>query len=178
MATDLYTPTMLDKAPRRFRYIIIHDTSCHWDHHNTYKIDMNLFQAGPMRARFKSEKRYHEMPYHFVCEKIGSNYQTFIGRPLQYSCIKEYPDLDNMYAKFGIHVCVMGSYMQMNQVTKMYEQLCYRVIAPMMKTFKIPKSRIFMHGELSKEHVDCPGFNFSKNTMMTFLTKYLMGTTS
>lgn len=175
MAADMYQPLYLTKAPRRFRFIIIHDTNCQWQKNNIYKIDNNLFQAGPMRARFKLEKRWWESPYHFICEKIGENYQTILGKPLQYSSENEFPDLDNTYSRFGIHVCVMGNYNIMAHKPKMYEQLCYRVIAPMLRQYRIPKSNIFLHGELSKEHMDCPGLGFSKQALLAYLARFLMG---
>ncbi len=172
---DMYVPLMLTKAPRKFRYIIIHDTNCQWQNFNNFKIDNNLFQAGPMRARFKTDKNYYEMPYHYVCEKIGNNYQTFVGRPLQYSCEREFPDIDHYKTRYAIHVCIMGNYNVMSHTPKMYEQLCYRVIGPMMKLYRIPRSRVFFHGDLSKEHTDCPGFNFSKNAMFAYMSRFMIG---
>ena len=178
MAVDLYTPTKLGIAPRKFFFIIIHDTNCQWEMSDYYKIDKGMFQAGPMRARFRNEKHYDEFPYHFIVERIGENFQTIVGRPLQYSCKNEYPDIDTYYSKYGIHVCLMGNYNGNFVLPKMYQQLAYRVICPMMKAYRITKSRILTHGEISKEHPDCPGFNFSKQTLFAFMTKFLIGVNS
>lgn len=178
MAIEMFQPTRLFKAPRRFRYIIIHDTSCQWDKSNIFSIDKRMMQTSPMRARFRSQKQYWELPYHFVCEKIGENYQTLLGRPLQYASFLEFPDIDRHYAQNAIHVCLMGNYNILSHTAKLYEQLAYRVLCPMMKTYRINRSRIFLHGELSKTHPDCPGFNFSKQTLYTFMAKYQLGTSS
>lgn len=180
MARDIYTISNLGRAPRRFKFIIIHDTNCHWKDYQPFKVDRNLFQSGPMRARFKIIKNFNEMPYHFVCEKIGENYQTFLGRPLQYSCEHEYPDMDDNYSKYGIHICVMGNYNIMACTEKLYQQLSYRVICPMMRTFRIRKSNIYLHADVTKnsDYNDCPGFNFRKDLLFGFMNKYLMGTQS
>lgn len=178
MAIDIYTPTALEKAPKRYRYIVLHDTNCQWKNYNTYKVDSKSFQTGSMKGRCRSDKHIYDVPYHFICEKIGDNYQTVLGRPLQYSCERSYPDMDNRYAKFSIHVCIMGNYNIMAHQVKMYEQLCYRVLCPMMRDYRIAKSKIFLHGELSKEHLDCPGFGFNKQIMFAYMTKYLQGTTT
>lgn len=180
MSQDIYNIAQMVRAPKRFKYIIIHDTNCQWKDYQPFKVDKNLFQSGPMRARFKITKNFNEMPYHFVCEKIANNYQTFLARPLQYSCELEYPDLDVLYRRYGIHICVMGNYNAITSTAKLYQQLCYRVICPMMKTFRIRRSNIFLHGEVTKkdEFKDCPGFHFNKDTLFAFMNKYLMGTSS
>jgi len=178
MAIEAFMPTRLFKAPRRFKYMIIHDTSCQWENSNIFSIDKRMFQTSPMRARFRSIKKYYELPYHFICEKIGENYQTLVGRPLQYSCFLEFPDIDRHFSEYSIHICLMGNYNILSHTAKMYEQLAYRVICPMMKTYRINRSRIFLHGELSKQHSDCPGFHFSKQALFAYMAKYQMGTQS
>ena len=178
MATEVFLPSRLFRSPRRFKYMIIHDTSCQWDKINLFSVDKRLFQTSPMRARFRSQKQYYELPYHFICEKIGENYQTIVGKPLQYSSFLEFPDIDRHYAEHAIHICLMGNYNILTHTAKLYEQLAYRIICPMMKTYRIPRSRIFLHGELSKEHSDCPGFHFSKQTLYVFMSKYQLGATS
>ena len=175
---DQYIPSLLERAPKRYKYIIIHDTSCQNDTNGMFKIDKKMFQTGAMRSRFRSIKNYYDMPYHFVCERIGQNYQTVVGRPLQYSCYKAYPDIDRHYAQNAIHICLMGDYNVLSHSIKLYQQLAYRVICPMMKTFKINRSRVYLHGELSKKHSDCPGFNFNKNLLLAYMSKFLMGVPS
>lgn len=175
MAVEIFHPSRLFKAPRRFKFIIIHDTSCQWENTNIFSIDKKMFQSNPMRARFRSQKQYYETPYHFICEKIGDSYQTVMGRPLQYSSFIEFPDIDRHYSENAIHVCLMGNYNILSHSAKLYEQLAYRVLCPMMKVYRIPRDRIYLHGELSNTHSDCPGFNFSKTTLYAFMVKYMMG---
>lgn len=177
MARDIYNISSLGRAPRKFRFIIIHDTNCQWKDYQPFKIDKNTYQSGPMRSRFKIMKNFDEMPYHFLCEKMGDNYQTIIGRPLQYSCVHEYPDMDALYSEFGIHVCLLGNYNNMVATDKLYQQLAYRVICPMMRTFRIVKSNIYLHAEITKnsDYSDCPGFNFRKDLLLSFMHKYMVG---
>jgi hypothetical protein len=177
MAKDIYTISNLSRAPRRFKNIIIHDTNCQWKDYQPFKIDRNVYQSGPMRARFKTFKNFNEMPYHFVCEKIGENYQTFLGRPLQYSCEKEYSDMDALYSRYGIHICIMGNYNTMCVIDKLYQQISYRVICPMMRVYRIPKSNIYLHSDVTNnpDYNDCPGFNFRKDLLMMYMNKYRSG---
>ena len=176
MAFELYTPSMLERGPRRYYYIIIHDTSCQWPNYDMYKIDKNTFQAGPMRARFKAEMHWYETPYHFICERIGQNYQTVLGRPLQYASFDAFPDINRGICEHSIHVCLMCNYNVLGQTSQLYQQLCYRVLCPMMKAYRISRKRIFLHGELSDEHPDCPVYRFSKSAMYAYMAKYLQGT--
>ena len=82
---------------------------------------------------------------------------------------------NEFFQNMNMDTSVMGNYNIMAHKPKMYEQLCYRVIAPMLRQYRIPKSNIFLHGELSKEHMDCPGLGFSKQALLAYLARFLMG---
>lgn len=167
-----YTPSKLPIGPKRYTSIIIHDSVCKFLFHGKLNIDTPTSQVNIARSELKAEKNYYELPYHFVCEKTMSDFETIVARPLQYSCQNEYPDLDIKYSRLGIHVCVMGNFNMLVDESRMYQQVCYRVIAPMMKLYHIPRGNIFMHGELSTEVMDCPGLNFDKHKLLAFLDRY------
>lgn len=167
-----YKPVMLTKGPFRYKYIIIHDINCIGKNNSEFKVDRNFAQIGKLRSRLKIEKKYDELPYHYVCEKVGDDYETFASRPLQFSC--EFPDINYSYTHFAVHILVMGNFNILAGETRMYQQMCYRVISPMIRFFKIPRNNIILHGEISRDQLDCPGFNFDKHQLKSFLTPFII----
>lgn len=165
-----YKPALLSKGPKRYKYIILHDINCMGKNNNEFKVDRTLAQTGKLRSRFKVEKKYDELPYHFVCEKVGDDYETIVGRPLQFSC--EYSDINYSFGHFAVHILVMGNFNIIDAETRMYQQICYRAISPMIRFFRIQRSNVLLHGELSTEQLDCPGFNFDKNQLKAFLQPF------
>jgi len=165
-----YKPSMLTKGPLRYRYIIVHDTNCMWKEFNEFKVDTPQSQTNKMRSQFKILKKYDELPYHFVCELVRDDYETVVSRPLQFAFI--YKDLPASISKFAIHVCVMGNYNIIGDDVRMYQQLCYRVLSPMMRVYHIPKTHIYLHGELSSTQMDCPGLKFDKNKLISYLPPF------
>lgn len=168
-----YRPVELKVAPKKYKYIILHDTSCQAPDTNQYQIDASGSQVNSLRSYLWSFNKIKELPYHFVCEKIKDDYETIVGRPLQFSCHEEYDDLDYSYSYFSIHVCIMGNFNVMAEDNRLYDQICYRVLSPMMRIYSIPRTNIFLHGELSSKHIDCPGFNFQKTRLMSLLQKFV-----
>ena len=167
-----YKPTHLSKGPKRYTSIVIHDASCQYQFGNNLIIDSKESQVNTARSELRVEKKYFELPYHFVCEKMKDDYETVIARPLQYSCEDAYSDLDSMYARYAIHICVMGNYNMLTDESRMYQQLCYRAITPMMRIYRIRRGNIFLHGELSSDHMDCPGLNFQKSRLLAYISRY------
>jgi len=169
-----YKPIYLSKGPKRYYYIIIHDVNCMTSKFNDFKVDSTMPQVNLLRARLRQEKKWFELPYHFVCEKVKDDFETITGRPLQYSCEECYPNMDKKYSRFGIHVCVMGNFNYMVGEPRMYQQLCYRAISPVMKRYRIPKSNIYLHAEVEPSQLDCPGFHFSKNHLKAYIQPFLI----
>lgn len=169
-----YKPMYLPKGPNKYRYIVIHDCNCQCKLMHRFKIDNVVAQTNEMRSILRQEKNYYELPFHFVCEKIKEDYETLVARPLQYSCEREYPDIDSKFAKRSIHICVMGNFNVMSEDSRMYQQICYRAITPLMKQYRIPRGSIYLHGELSKDNIDCPGFSFSKQKLLGYMSTFMI----
>ena len=169
-----FKPVHLPIGPRRYHYIVIHDTNCMCEKFNDFRIDNTAFQTNKLRYRIYQMKKFFELPYHFVCERILDDYQTIAGRPLKYSCEDCYPGMDKNFSRFGIHICIMGNYNYTAGDARMYQQICYRALTPVMKQYRIPKSRIFLHGEIDPKHLDCPGFNFSKQYLKAYIQPFLI----
>lgn len=169
-----FRPVYLPKGPRRYRYIILHDTNCMCHRFNDFKIDGSTFQTNKLRGRVYQDKKLFELPYHFVCEKVLDDYQTIVARPTQYSCEDAYLGLDKNFSRLGIHICIMGNYNYVAEDVRMYQQLCYRAITPIMKQYRIPKGNIYLHGELDPKHLDCPGYHFSKQHLKAYIQPFLI----
>lgn len=173
-----FKPVYLPKGPKRYHYIVIHDTNCMCSKFNDFRIDNQMFQSNKLRQRLLQDKKWFELPYHFVCEKIIDDYQTIVARPIQFSCEDAYTDLDKKFARYGIHICIMGNFNTIVGDTRMYQQICYRAISPLMRQYRIPKGNIFLHGELNPKQLDCPGFNFSKEHLKAYIQPFLIMQTS
>ena len=169
-----FKPIYLPKGPRRYRYIILHDTNCMCQEFNDFKNDGMKFQTNLLRERMRQKNKWFELPFHFVCEKIMDDYHTVVARPTQYSCEDCYPNMDSLFRRFGIHICIMGNFNIMVGDTRMYQQICYRAITPVMKQYRIPKSNILLHGEVEPTKLDCPGFNFSKQHLKAYLLPFMV----
>lgn len=167
-----YKPGHLPKGPRRYTSIVLHDSMCQADFNGNFRLDVPSSQVNVVRSELRKEKKYFELPYHFVCEKLKDDYETVIARPLQYSCEDGYPELDSLYSRYAIHICIMGNFNMMTDDSRMYQQICYRAITPMMRVYHIRRNNIFLHGELTSEHVDCPGLNFQKSKLMAYIEKF------
>lgn len=169
-----FKPVYLPKGPRRYRYIILHDTNCMCSEFNDFKIDTNLFQSNHLRYRMRQRKKWFELPFHFVCEKIIDDYQTVVARPTQYSCEDCYPEMDRLFSRFGIHICIMGNFNVVSEDPRMYQQICYRAITPVMKQYRIPKSNILLHCDVESSELQCPGFNFNKSHLKAYIQPFLI----
>jgi hypothetical protein len=108
-----------------------------------------------------------DLNYHFLVEKIGKDYETFLGRPINRLC--EYNDIKDNINSRAIHIGMIGKYDKQIPTPRFYLQLCYRIITPYMYLFNIPGGQIYLHSELSDKHKDCPGSFFKKSDLISRL---------
>jgi len=147
-------------AQYKFRYIVLHDTSCMFSGVSQVKIDDNKSQLHSLRDYNWILNARTEVNYHFVVEKIGNDYESLIGRPLNYLC--QYDDIPLIYNERAIHVCLMGSYSIIKPKPRYYQQLVYRVISPLMFHHRITSMNIVTHQDIStNEELKCPGELFN-----------------
>jgi hypothetical protein len=161
-----YRPHSFIKVKKPHRYIIIHDTGTDITNEAEMVLDNASFQIGKLRAQNMVLNGEFDLNYHFVVEKIKDDYETLFGRPLNAIC--EYDDIVAPYDA-SIHVAVMGNYNFDIPDDRMYKQLAYRVLGPMMTFFRIDRSRILLHSEVSDDQPECPGTNFNKERLMSYV---------
>lgn len=167
-----YRPVSFPKIKRKFKYIIIHDTNCIFPHLDYTQVDDPKPKVSALRAYNLIFNKQYDLNYHFLCEYVTTDYETFVGRPLYRLC--EYKDMPDLYQN-GIHVCVFGNYNIINGQQRMYQQLAYRVLAPMMFWFRIPISNVVLHNQISSnKEIKCPGSQFDYNKMINNLKIYIL----
>lgn len=134
--------------------IIIHHT-VEFTNAPKFKFDVPKFQAGPyIDASFKIMHKPETM-YHFIIEKVGTDYHAIVSQPLLTKC--EYEDLNITYHK-DIHIGLMGDYNLDFPQTRMYKVLAYRVLVPLMRMFYLEEKDILLHSAISNdETINCPG---------------------
>ena len=167
-----YKPIYLLKAFKKFNYIVIHDLTCQFEHFEKSKTDDKKVAISDLRSYNWVFHNEFDLPYHFICKKIGTDYETIMSRPLAYFC--EYPDISEQYIN-SVHIAIAGNYNFISPTTRAYQQIGYRSIASIMKWFLIPISNIKMHYEVSNnDKLKCPGVNFDKEKLLALIRPLLL----
>jgi len=68
----------------------------------------------------------------------------------------------------------MGSYDQEQVIPRFYQQIAYRVINPLLKTYHLSFERVLLHHEVSKEYDDCPGKLFEKTKFLAYMKNMIV----
>jgi len=165
-----FKPVYLKKAYKKFMYIIIHDYSCKFGTLN--KVDTKGISVQDVRNYNWIWYNEFELPYHFICEKIGQDFETVMCRPLSYYC--EYEDIPSVYLP-SVHIAIAGNYNVIAPEQRAYQQIGYRSIASIMRWFSIPISNIKMHWEVSADKtIHCPGDLFDKDKFLANIRSLIL----
>lgn len=160
-----YKPVYFQKATKKFRYIIIHDLSCRFSKVDGTKTDTNKISSSYLRSVNWVFNDEFDMPFHFLCEKVGKDFETIMGTPFCYRCI--YDDIPSQYDA-SIHIALGGNFSVIQPSTRSYQQIGFRSIASIMRWFRIPFGHIHLHREISTDKENaCPGKLFDKNRFMS-----------
>ncbi len=155
----------------RPRYIIIHHTKCQYDLPES-KIDNSEYQMKSLTKGVLEDKSA-DINFHYVIEKIKDDYQAIACRPIVTMC--DYDDVDKNINNYAIHIALMGSYDFKVPSKRMYEVLCYRVINPILKIWKLNPTRIKLHSEVSEnKDIICPGDFIDKNIIIATTRRFLL----
>ena len=160
-----YKPKSMPIFRAKPKYIVIHDLSCMYHGIDQVKVDAKKSQMNSARTYNWILNGDPDVNYHFVAERVGKDFETFVGRPISRMCA--YDDIPDQITTKAIHIACMGVYSIVGPSNRFYQQLAYRAIAPWMFTFGIPITNIYTHGELTDDNkVVCPGPFFMKNKLM------------
>ena len=167
-----YKPVYFKKATKKFRYIIIHDLSCRFSNLDRAKTDSRKAASSHLRSYNWIFNDEFDLPFHFLCERVGKDYETVMGTPFCYRCI--FDDIPSVYDA-SIHIALAGNFSVNQPSQRSYQQMGYRSIASIVKWFKLPLSHIMLHHEVSKdkEH-SCPGPMFDKNRFLAAIKPMIL----
>ena len=160
-----YKPKSLPIIRAKPKYIIIHDLDCMYHDIDQVKMDAKLSQMNKARNYNWILNGKPDVNYHFVAERVGKDFETLIGRPINRMC--KFDDIPNQYDTKAIHVACMGRYSIIAPTQRFYMQLAYRAIAPWLYTFGIPITNVLLHHEVSDSNDACPGPFFMKNKLIS-----------
>ena len=132
--------------------------------HHSLTEDSKTVSWPAIRKYHKETNKWRDIGYHFGVEWAGLEVEAVVGRPL---------DMVGAHCKEGgmnekaIGICVVGNY-DLNPPSPMnLTVLANRLVIPLMRIFKIPKSNIVFHREYAT-YKSCPGTQFKKE-MITAL---------
>lgn len=154
------------------RYIVLHDVSCMSSDLAEVRLDKKRAQTGKLRSYQYIKQMEPDLNYHYVVEMIEEDYEVLTGRPFAVFC--DYPDILSPM-DYSFHICLMGNYNYDIPDRRVYQKICYNLLSPMMRLYKIPISRILTHSEVSQEKdLKCPGNFFDKDLLLNYLKGMLL----
>jgi hypothetical protein len=167
-----YKPVYFQKATRAFKHIIIHDLSCRFSGLDGAKVDTKKSSIAHLRNYNWIFNDEFDLPFHFVCEKIGQDFETIMATPLCYKCV--YDDIPSEF-EAAVHIAFAADYSVVKPEQRIYQQAGYRAIASVMRWFKLPFGHIYLHREVSQDKENaCPGNFFDKNRLMAAIKPLIL----
>jgi hypothetical protein len=167
-----YKPVKFKKTTKQFKYIIIHDLSCRFSNLSGAKVDSKKSSASHLRGYNWIFNDEIDLPYHFLCDKIGVDYETIMGTPFCYKCI--YDDIPKVYDS-AIHIGISGDYYVIAPTQRAYQQIGYRAVASIMRWFAIPFNNVLLHRDIStNKDCDCPGVMFNKSKFIASIKPMIL----
>jgi len=154
----------------RYLYIFIHDLNCLFAEHFNINVDNPKAQIDMIRTYNWIIHQETDLNYHFFAEKVGEDYETFLGRPLNRLCY--YKDIETPYDIRSIHVCAVGNFNVHRPPLRMYHQLVYRCIVPLIQIYRIPIDNVILHRHVQKDGITCPGNFFKEQQFKAILFNY------
>jgi N-acetyl-anhydromuramyl-L-alanine amidase AmpD len=127
------------------KYIILH--------HSLTK-DGSTVSWAAIRRYHTLDLGWRDVGYHFGIERVGSEYEVFVGRMLDEGgahCV-------GMNQK-SLGICFVGNFDKHKVPTIQWVE-GVRLVRSLMNVFDIPKINVLGHRDIGK-HKSCPGKNFS-----------------
>ena len=155
----------------RPKFIVLHHS---WNEYNLFpdaKVDNSTFQLPSIWNQVLTKKQF-EVNYHYIVEKIKDDYVPIICRPLPYIC--DYPDIEKDFNRYSLHVAILGDYDLKIPETRLYAILAYKVLNPIMKIYGLSPARLFLHHEVSKDKITCPGEFFDLDRLINQIRRFVI----
>ena len=137
---------------RRWEYIIIHHSLTA----DGREVSWNAIRNWHTGVTNRSPYKWLDIGYHFGIEKIGTRYETLLGRSLLHSgahCKEQ-----NMN-KVGIGICLVGNFDLVSPSSLQLTQLI-SLVQTLQDIYIIPKEKVLGHREIAS-YKSCPGKLFN-----------------
>ena len=162
-----YELTYADRWPK---HIIIHHSAELKLINSSIVLDKPTFQYDNLEKNFYLKNK-SIIPYNYVIEKVGSDFQAIVGRPILTKY--EFEDIDLIYTK-DLHIGLIGDYDKKNVDPRLYQLISFKIISPYMRLFNIEEDDILLHRDISYNPDETsPGNNFNLDTLKTILRSYI-----
>lgn len=131
--------------------IILHSCSCSCNF-PSLKIDTPKVQQVIVRESNIIIDMEPDCIYHYICELVNNDYEVFIERPFTY--LADFASNNPIFTA-AIHVGIVGDYNIRKPVSRLYDVLAYRLLAPLLYQFNLSIEKVYRHIDLDP-HADCP----------------------
>jgi len=166
-----FRPSLLKIRRKRIKWIILHHTVELYPAPEA-KIDNSKFQL-PFIYNNAIEQKKFEINYNFVIEKIKNDYQVITTRPISYLC--EWDDISPDINERAAHIALLGSYDFKIPELRLLEVLSYKLLNPLLNTFKIPPTKIKLHRDVSdNKDITCPGDFIDLDRILSLVRRYVI----
>ena len=164
-------PSQLKIRRQTVKWIIIHHTAELYKN-PALQIDNSQYQMNHIYNGVLELKDV-DVNYHFVVDRIKSEYVPIVTRPFVYLC--EWPDINENINNRSLHICLVGNYDFKIPSVRLYEILAYRVVNPLIRLFALNPSRIKLHRDVSSEpHLACPGEFFELDRLIAQVRRFVI----
>ena len=123
-------------------------------HHSLTK-DSETVSWGAIKRYHTEDLGWRDIGYHFGIERVGDDYQIFMGRMMN---VPGAHCKERGMNRISLGVCFIGDY-DLNEPPHEMWLLGQELIASLMFVFEIPKENIHGHYELAP-YKSCPGVRF------------------
>ena len=152
------------------KYIILHHTAELPINQAGLKFDDQKFQLGKLELLNYSMTQDPNLKYHFVIDRVGSDFYPIVSRPLFTD--PGWEDILPQYQR-SIHIGIVGDYDHDIPMTRMYSILSYRLLFPLMRMFSIPDENVLLHKVVSEiPDLVCPGELFDMHKLRSIMRSY------
>ena len=166
-----FKPSLMRARHKKPRFIILHHTVCQYPQ-EAARVDSPKYQMKPLENGVLEQKT-PDINFHYIVEKVVDDYTIHTARPFVYEC--DYPDIDIITNRLGIHIALLGNYNFTLPEKRLYEVMAYRLINPLLKAFALTPKMIRLHRDVSNsEDLSCPGDFVEMERIITEIRRFIV----
>lgn len=141
-----------------------------WTHiliHHSATPDGATYSWGAIRRFHLTDPahKWADIGYHFGVERVGSEYEALVGRPLDR--LGAHCPQGQMNQK-AIGICIVGNYDLLLPNIQALNVLRDRLLRPLMRLHNIPPTHVVFHRDFNPAKT-CPGLLFTHELLAPFI---------